>query len=79
MCFIRCRVGNLESFYLQARGSHENKSSFVEKEKGNAKKKYPQVKSGLDDSMCANKKIHRKKKKGMLFLSIRFFSLRNLL
>lgn len=62
MCFIGCRVGNLESFYLQARGSHENKSSFVEK--GNTKKKYPQVKSGLDDSMCANKKNPQKEKEG---------------
>ena len=53
--------------------------AFVEKEKGNTKKKYPQVKSGLDDSLCANKKNPQKKKKGMMFLSIRFFSLRNLL
>ena len=63
MCFIRCRVGNLESFYLQARGSHENKSSFVEKEKGHTKKKDPQVKSGLDDSMCANKKKSTERKR----------------
>ena len=46
-------------------------SSFGKQEKGNTKEKYPQVKSGLNDSTCVNKKFPQKEKKGILFLSLK--------